>query len=81
MYTGLEIPDFLTHLLNMYQEKPLGEVNAETSPSHLEHLHDKLPTQEEKEAASLAIQDFLDCSRAYLKDHPPQQHFMLSQGL
>ena len=80
MSTGLEIPDFLTHLLNVYQEKPLGEVNATASPSNLEHLHDKLPTQEEKEAASLAIQDFLDCSRAYLKDHPPQQHFMLSQG-
>ena len=80
MSTGLEIPDFLVHLLNMYQEQQLGAMNEEPTPSHLEALHAKLDTAEEKEAASLAIQDFLDCSRDYLKDHPPQQHFMLSTG-
>ena len=34
MSTGLEIPDFLTHLLNVYQEKPLGEANEAASPSN-----------------------------------------------
>ena len=80
MSTGLEVPELLTHLLTVYQGKGLGEAGAEASDSQLEQLHAQFSTEAEKEAATTAIQHFLDCCKEYLHDHPPQQHFMLAQG-
>ena len=80
MSTGLEVPELLMHLLTVYQGKGLGEAGAEASDSHLEQLHAQFSTEAEKEAATKAIQHFLDCCKEYLHDHPPQQHFMLAQG-
>ena len=81
MSTGLEVPELLTHLLTIYQSAGVGEAGQAPSSSQLEQLHAQFDTEAEREAATQAIQNFLDCCKEYLHDHPPQQHVMLSQGL
>jgi len=80
MPTGLAVPEFLTHLLTVYQSNGLGEAGEESHVSQLEQLHSQFNDIAEKEAATKAIQHFLDCCKEYLHDHPPQQHFMMAQG-
>jgi len=75
-----ETKELLEFLLDRYQEKDLGAPGEEPRGAPLDELDATLATEEERMAARVGIKHFLDASRQFLIDHPPQTHVMLAQG-
>jgi len=67
-------------LLDQYQKKELGAPGEPAREAPLDELDATLETHEEKMAARAGIKHFLEASRQFLLDHPPQTHIMLAQG-
>lgn len=73
--------DLLEYLVERFQEDERdsgGEVLEESSA--LDDLDKSLVTHDERLAARKGIEAFLEFSRQYLVDHPPQTHSIFAQG-